>query len=342
MADIEPTREEWLQLYAAAARLKEVAPWQWMEETDVFGVQNPETSELGFVSIMGALGEHLALALYQGAEGLYGFWGYQRTHGEVPEALLEIPRLEASFEDRNDLPPRDLQLIKDLGLRYRGRQAWPAFTSFRPGYVPWYLEAAEARFLTLAIDQALDVALRFREQRDLLKTPRDLDWLVRVPEERDGTLAWHDTVLTVPLPEPRSIQLAMDKTLLQQAQRFPHSQAVVEADLYPFPGGFGERGERPRTAYVLLLVERESGLILGTDLLQADPNLDAVWQQVPLAALRALAAFGTLPKRIDVRLDTLGRALGVLGEDLRFEVRQVRSLRALDAVKRQFMQRFGR
>jgi hypothetical protein len=53
MTENSPTIEEWRELYESAVRVKELAPWEWMTEADVFGVQNPETDELGFVSVMG-------------------------------------------------------------------------------------------------------------------------------------------------------------------------------------------------------------------------------------------------------------------------------------------------
>jgi len=69
MAEPSPTLNEWRKLYQAAIRIKEIAPWEWMTETDIFGVQDPETDEISFVSIMGMLGEHLSLAVYRGGEG---------------------------------------------------------------------------------------------------------------------------------------------------------------------------------------------------------------------------------------------------------------------------------
>jgi len=35
MAESSPTLNEWRKLYQAAIRIKEIAPWQWMTETDV-------------------------------------------------------------------------------------------------------------------------------------------------------------------------------------------------------------------------------------------------------------------------------------------------------------------
>jgi hypothetical protein len=72
-----PGIREWRTLYESAVRIKEISPWEWMTETDVFGVRSPESGELGFVSVMGLLGEHYAVSLYLGSEGIHGFLDLQ-------------------------------------------------------------------------------------------------------------------------------------------------------------------------------------------------------------------------------------------------------------------------
>src|SRR5438128_101559 len=142
MTEDRPTLEQWRNLYKATTRLKEIAPWEWMMEADLFGVQNPETDEIGFISVMGMAGEHYAIAIYLGSHGLYGFWALQNAGSSAPpEKVLEIPQLQASFEERNVLDKKDLETIKRLGLKFRGRQTWPMFRSYRPGFFPWHLEA---------------------------------------------------------------------------------------------------------------------------------------------------------------------------------------------------------
>ena len=134
MNEREPMIEEWRPLYEVMKQIKEAAPWQWMEERDIFGVQSPESGELGFVSIMGQLGEHLAIAVYLGAHGLSRFWEIQQAGPLLtPDMILNTPQLQASFENRSDLAKQDRQIIKQLGLTYRGRQAWPQFQKFCPG-----------------------------------------------------------------------------------------------------------------------------------------------------------------------------------------------------------------
>jgi hypothetical protein len=66
----KPTITEWQALYTAADQFKKVQCWEWMSEDDLFGVQDPEGGEIAFCCIMGAGGEHLALAAYLGTFGL--------------------------------------------------------------------------------------------------------------------------------------------------------------------------------------------------------------------------------------------------------------------------------
>lgn len=63
--------QTWRDLYQAAAEFKNIRPWEWMHDDEVFGVQNPSsTGEIGYCCIMGALGEHFTLGVYLGSDGL--------------------------------------------------------------------------------------------------------------------------------------------------------------------------------------------------------------------------------------------------------------------------------
>jgi hypothetical protein len=318
MADNPVTNEEWRKLYEAVIRVKELSPWEWMTETDVFGVQNPETGELGFVSVMGLLGEHYAVSLYLGPEGLYAFWDFEEVgHLVYPDALLELPQLQASFEDRNELDARDRKVIKELGLRFRGRKAWPKFRSYRPGLFPWFLEAGEVRFLAEALNQLLDVAPRFREDPSLLALD-DESYLVRVARREDGI--WEDRILDVPPPQPSTIPIEMDLETLERLKRLPRSNHEFEMDLFMFPAPVGKRGTRPFFPYMILTVEARSGMVLGTELLQPTPSLQAMWGSVPLKVAQQLAALEVVPKEIRVGSELLFELLQPLAGALRFKL----------------------
>ncbi len=342
MASSVPTRDEWLRLYEAAGRLKETAPWEWMEEVDVFGVQDPETGEVGYVSIMGMLGEHLALALYYGAVALRQFWVYQDMGPMArPESLLEMRHLQASFEDRAELSDDDRAQIKGLGLKYRGRQAWPMFRSYRPGYCPWHLEASEVRFLTHAIDQALVMASRLRQDPNALGPGGEDRYLVRVPHDGAGPLTWEDEMRPLPPEEPQTLRVGMDLAALEALKRLPQSDVTLEADLSLVPICIGERGERPYFPYLLMAVERQSGIVLGAEFLDARPGLRAMWSEIPERMVHMLAAANLRPRRIVVSAPPLYGLLGTLVDDLGFKLEISAELPELEGLKKEMLRRFA-
>jgi len=143
-----PSLEQWKRLYELMGKIRELAPWEYMYEHNIFGVQFPEKGNLGFVSVMGNLGEHFAVAVYMGKKGFEGFLNMQRMgYRLAPDIVLQVPQLQASFEDREMITPEDRKIIKQLGLKFRGEKAWPQFRSYRPGCFPWYLEKEEAQLL---------------------------------------------------------------------------------------------------------------------------------------------------------------------------------------------------
>jgi hypothetical protein len=322
MTDNAPTTQEWARLYDAAIRVKALAPWTWMTSTEFFAVRNPETDEIGYVSVMGELGEHLAVALYLGAEGLWGLLRMEGSDEEYapPEDILSTPHLQAAFMDRNDLTDQDRAQIKALGLKFRGRQAWPWFRSFRPGYFPWYLEAHEARFLAVALEQLLAVAERLKRGESFLNEDGSL--LIRVAGQEGDALVWKDgrQAEPPPPPEPMTLRFRLDPELLAALRAKDAWIPAVEIDLVFVQGGFGERGTRPRVAFELLIVEAAHGFIIGCEWLVADPDLATVYEQFPGAILRQLAALGVRPEVVRARSDILLDLLDEIADDLGFEV----------------------
>jgi hypothetical protein len=62
LKNILAATEDCNALFALMNRVRDLTPWEWMEETEPFGVQHPATGEIGFVSVMGNGGEYYAIS----------------------------------------------------------------------------------------------------------------------------------------------------------------------------------------------------------------------------------------------------------------------------------------
>lgn len=338
-----PSLDEWRALYEAAIALKAMAPWDWMTEVDIFGVQSPETDEVGFVSVMGMAGEHFAVAVYRGAKGLYGLWTLENAGLTMStEAFLEIPQLQASFEDRAQLHADDRAVIKELGLKFRGRNEWPQFRSYRPGHIPWFIEADEARFLRHVLEQTLDVAPRFEDDPSLLEPGGETSYLIRVSQQRNGSLVWHDEIRDVPPPEPIAITLHMNMDALRALQRQGRRvENILEVDCFLMPTPVHDEDEpRPYYPYMLLVVTRDEGYILGTELLAPKPSLASVWGNVPKVFVEMLYNAGIVPSTIHVCSNRVMDVLEPVAEELDFTVKGKRRLPNLEEAKAALLGRF--
>jgi hypothetical protein len=321
----EPTLAEWRHLYDLAARIKTMTPWGWMDETDVFGVQDPVSGETGYVSIMGALGEHLAVTAYLGTKTLYEFWEFQDEDSSYwPDGhLLEMPQLQVSFLGRDELEPADRALMKQLGLTFRGKQAYPVFRSYLPGYVPVLLNAPEARFMTHILEQVLDVAPRIREDDAILLPGDDDTYLVRVAHMQGDQLMWEDTAVHLSPPDYEPLPISVDTQVLETLKKQKPGSLELEVDLILIPARVQEKAdERPRFPYALGVIDARTGFIFGIPLLTVETSLEEMWARVPDTFVHVLADHKLAPYQVTVPTGFLLELLTPVSTALGFKLRQ--------------------
>lgn len=351
MTENQPNTTEWLQLFELAANVKQLAPWQWMLEDQLFGLEHPDTGELGFVSVMGHAGQYFAIALYPSPAALHAFLKLELEGGFFPEGspyqaeqLLTIPQIQLSFEDRNELSASDRELIKSLGLKFRGAKSWPQFRSYAPGYLPWYLTAAEARFMAYALEQLLDVAPRFRADQSLLLPAEDGErFLIRTPGTSNGVTAWTDQIKFVPATEelqPEAEPLGTHQ--LAALKQLPRNKHKTELDLVMMLTPLKEQDdERPFFPYLLLFLDMNTGALLGTEILQPFPSLKAMQAELPIRVAALLTKAGQLPRSIAVRKPEIARLLQPLADELGLKLSLAVELQGIDKVADFLMSTMG-
>jgi hypothetical protein len=331
MQDFQPSLQEWENLYRTAIDFWQVQPWQWISDTDLFGVKDPEDGEIGYCCIVGALGEFLGLVVYLGTEGLESYLKIQRSESPEEDVLGSGKCLTASLEDRKTLQKPDLEVIKRLGLRFRGAKSWPLFRSYQPGYYPWYLNQRQVRFLTHALTQAADVTLRIKQDRVLLSSSEKGQYLIRITEKNGPDLHWRDEWLA-----PASLERAKcgvpvpDELRLQRIKKREVRQVgiwEVDFSLIPMPI---QEGQRPFFPLCLLIVDQASGFVLRSHLESKDRHGPEFQNQM----LSAIEEISLLPQEIWVKRDEVFQLFEPLVSRLGLKMKRVKRLKELEHAQR--------
>ena len=335
----DPTLDEWRELYVAADEFRRLEPWTWMSDADLFGVQDPGSREVGYCCVLGALEEVFALCVYRGPEGLAGYGKMQawETGRDFEDLPFTQKCLMASFEDRERLHKEDRDIIKKLGLKFRGRDSWPLFRSHLPGYFPWFVTRDEALFLTAALQQATDVAKRFNEDEDLLTPPEEDLVFTRIPAAEGKGARWRDDwVRPEPFerddPEFPPVEAWRLERILRNSSRSP---ATWEVDFFYLPTPVREGG-RPFFPMVFLMMDHKEGVGLDTWLVPPW-EFSAVCRERVLDFIERVQA---LPSRVLVRRQEAAAMLEPIASALRVKLRLVKNLGQVRAFRDAMASRF--
>ncbi|MDP2937126.1 MAG: hypothetical protein Q8O86_11625 [Dehalococcoidia bacterium] len=309
-----------------------------MDDSELFAVQNPRTGEMGYCCIMGALGTFFALAVYLGPEGLDSYITVRdcdEDGDDTYDATLDQKCLMVSFLDKSSQSKKDLDMVKALGLKLRGANAWPLFRSHLPGYHPWHLTADEADFLTLALDQSVEMAARVKAQPNLLETEGDGRMLVRIPGEAGGEISWKDEWITPELPaEGPLVSMPDEVSLKRMRSSLPSKPMTWEVDLFYLPSPVKE-GDRPYYPTTLFCVDSASGFVFGIELMGPEERAEA-----PIKLCQFFEKAGFLPTQLAVIKEEILEMLSPLAQDLGLKVRRVKRWKKLDKAKLSLFETF--
>lgn len=332
--------ETWKRLYELAAEIKKLAPWEFMEETEVIAFQHPETQKYGFISVMGMAGEHTALTMYHGEEAYFKFRSFLYRGIPNPLELLFTRQTQISFEDREMIQPEDRVPMKELGLKFRGRGNWPLFRSYRYGMPPWFIDQDEADFFLVGLEQALDVAGRIvEEDSDLLisydEAPDSLaenqDYLFcRVPVREDGGIRWEDQFVMFTEPEPKPFKPIIDIGMVSELKSLPKTRMTFQVAVNIMPSPMEGSLGRPVFPALFMMADKQSGFVLATEILEPRDPITDTWQEIAPNFMVGLKRLGEIPKTVECSTPLMEQALGPIAGTLGFKIKKVTHLAMID------------
>lgn len=317
------TPANWHEFYKVAAQFRDLAPWRWFSDSDLFGVKNPETGQIGWCCVMGTLGEHKALAVYRGSDGFQSFWNLLETteispnNPEYMNIALGQNCLMVAFEDAAEVDPRQKKHLKELNMSFRGAGKWIVAQTFDPGFSPWIMAEKDLPFAIHCLQQAMAVAFRYEDNPELLDQEK---LLIRTPtKQADGQLIWEDVLIAEEdLPEPAEIaSVEPSPGFIKKVKAMPKLEgALVLASFLLMHGIQEKKTERPWFPMMLMGIEPGSGIILTQDMFP----LSEMPHNLEKTLLELFEAFGGKPNQLGVHHVPLSNMLESICFELGIEL----------------------
>ena len=326
--------DAWGPLYDAALAFRDLAPWRFLYDDQLFAVKDPLTGQTGYCCVLGTLGEVIALCVYRGSKGLEF---YQRIQSGMigpgdDEIIAGQNAILAEFADRRELEKEDLSILKSLNLNIRGRKQYPRFRSYLPGYSQWFLNETEVSFLTLALTAACHFAADYLKDQSILHSDKHDHYLTYMPQRgENGTPFWlKEWLRPEPVPDPATARLPCNEIRLQKIKQMNlKPDTAWEADGFLMPGIIQDR-DRPYFARILAVAHHDSGFILSTNLTPyaADPYPPLTEQIVSVIETHKL-----LPSEIILAGKHACEAVQPLAQFLGLKIKLSKNLKAIRRFK---------
>lgn len=296
--------QTWKDLYKTAIAFRNKQPWLWMTDADLFGVKDPETGIVGYCCIMGNAKQVFALGVYLGIEGFESYWNVVEADdfNELDQlsSCLDQKMLKVEFVDREAIDKVDRAAFKALDLKFRGKAQWVQIRELQPGYLPWYLNDNQAKFLTHVLWQAMEVAEKYQQNDNLvLMDETEEEILVRVPHKEKDGLHWKDSYEDFPPSPPFEIKKANIFLINDVLKSLKKEKAAICFTYLYLPGGVQEGKSRPYFAKLGLWINYGSGFIIGFELIKPDDPQE----KLDAAFIQQFKTIGFIPEQILVNTE---------------------------------------
>lgn len=312
----EASIEQWNALYEVTIDIKKLEPWKYIWDMDIITIILPEYEEPFYCSVMGRGGECFAIAVYKGFEAINGFYKLAGAKYIPSHQLIRYQdNLTCYFGDREELSSKERKVIKDLGLKFRGRNQWIYFRSFKPKYTPYMLDQDEVTELTY-IFQNLFMSLRAIIEKNVNVNFEEGYSLYRMYDKKQDL--WLNFEGPLQIPNRQVISAVINNDLLiEKIKRKKYLNNVIEFDtVYVNALVEDKKYERPVLPRVIIFAENNTGMLLKQNMMM--PEIDDM-EQILDSLLDFLINKGK-PKTICVRDEYISDLLSDICKKVEIEL----------------------
>ena len=258
----EASIRQWNELYEVTINIKKFEPWKYLWDMDIITIILPEYEEPFYCSVMGKGGQCFAIAVYKGFESINGFFKLADAKSIPPNQLIRYQdNLTCYFGDREELSSKELKVIKDLGLKFRGRNQWIYYRSFKPNYTPYILEQDEVIELTYVFKN-LFMSLKAMIEKNLKIDFEGGNSLYRMYDKEQDL--WLNFEGPMQIPNRQSMTIIIeDELLIENIKKQKYLKNAVEFDTVFINSVVEDKKyERPIMPKMIVIADSKTGIML--------------------------------------------------------------------------------
>ncbi len=304
---MEATLEKWQELYDLTLEIKKAEPWKYLGDTDIIRILLPNETEPYFISILGKNKDTYGIVVYPGYESFNSFVLLSNSERlGIPGlyAMYEQDNLTCYFGDRNEVSSKQYKVIRELGLRFRGKNQWPFFLSFKPNYTPYIVDEDEVQKLVNVYRELIPLIELFASKQINVNFSQD-ETVTRYYDQKEKS--WKYEVSELEYMEKSYVTLNLDSNhpMIKELRSQPKNKSTIEIDINYSRmtiDGKDEGFDRPVSPKLLIIIDQNSGMVISQEMILPDTNEE----DMILNLLFNYIEKYSLPKAIHFRLPHIG------------------------------------
>lgn len=270
---IEASLEEWKELYDIAIKIKDMRPWKELKAMDLITIFPYGKDEPCICSVMGKGGEYYGIGVYIGVNAIHDFF-LMANNTDIPQYQLirYQNNIVCNFGDGDELTKKELNMIRELGFKFRGNGNWIYFRAFETGYAPYMPNRSEVLELT-------DILKQLHKAIEALQNGLEIDFesgntLMRSFDEESNSWINYEMPLFIPEIEYLVPEIE-DELLIKRLKKKPLSSSILELDIAYLNQVVEDKNyDKPIILRLCILADSKSGMLLSETVL--DPEDDGI------------------------------------------------------------------
>lgn len=269
--------EQWKELYDYAVKIKEFFPWKNFFDGDLITIIPEDKKKTTVCNILGHSHEFYGIAAYIGDRKIDNFYNMFVSE-EIPntQKMRYNNCIMCNFGDRGELTHEEYEVVKSLGLTFRGHNNWIYFRVYETGFGPYTPDSEQVSMMTEVLKQ-LNCALV--EYYNGLKVDFEKGHtLMRRYDKKSGQ--WINSSEEKYVPSiSYEIPALEDEVLIQRLKNQERNDEIIEIDLPIIPTTIRDSSwDKPIMPRMCMLASENDGIILAQQMIE--PGNDNISVQI--------------------------------------------------------------